>query len=380
MGNESVGGLRLLRLFGGGQERERGTQDVNSQADEPSARPALTAYGVAQKMLLDEISTFLLDNALAVTASNLLAAHSAFSGVDVGLARKILEKQASGTSITQEWLDLNKTPDGMQEGVKKIIGSLEDSLETFASTTRTARDAATTYNSEIKKQVSRATSLDADSALSALGILAREMVSRTEIFAAEMKRSEDEAQALRRELDKARHDAEIDHLTGLPNRRAFEAALDRHYRQARQEADHLCVAFCDIDHFKRVNDTHGHDTGDRVIKAVGEVLARISDDTCHVARHGGEEFVMLFRGKTTQEAWEKLDAVRENFGSRQFVNRANDNPIGQITFSGGIADVFAHKNPRDALKAADEALYEAKSGGRNQIVLSSPVNTRSHRG
>jgi diguanylate cyclase len=89
---------------------------------------------------------------------------------------------------------------------------------------------------------------------------------------------------------------------------------------------------------------------------------------------------MLFRGKTTQEAWEKLDAVRENFGSRQFVNRANDNPIGRITFSGGIADVFAHKNPRDALKAADEALYEAKSGGRNQIVLSSPVNTRSHRG
>ena len=206
------------------------------------------------------------------------------------------------------------------------------------------------------------------------------MVSRTEIFAAEMKRSEDEAQALRRELDKARHDAEIDHLTGLPNRRAFEAALDRHYREARQEADHLCVAFCDIDHFKRVNDTHGHDTGDRVIKAIGEALARISDDTCHVARHGGEEFVMLFRGKTTQEAWEKLDAVRENFGSRQFVNRANDNPIGKITFSGGIADVFAHKNPRDALKAADEALYEAKSGGRNQIVLSSPVTTRSHRG
>lgn len=380
MGNESVGGLRLLRLFGGGQERERGTQDVNSQADEPSARPSLTAYGVAQKILLDEISTFLLDNALAVTASNLLAAHSAFSGVDVGLARRILEKRASGTRITQEWLDLNKTPDGMQEGVKKIIGRLEDSLETFASITKTARDAATTYNSEIKEQVSLAASLDADSALSALEILAREMVSRTEIFAAEMKRSEDEAQALRRELDKARHDAEIDHLTGLPNRRAFEVALDRHYREARQEADNLCVAFCDIDHFKRINDTHGHDTGDRVIKAIGEALARISDDTCHVARHGGEEFVMLFRGKTTQEAWEKLDAVRENFGSRQFVNRSNDNPIGQITFSGGIADVFAHKNPRDALKAADEALYQAKSGGRNQIVLSSPVNTRSHRG
>lgn len=100
-----------------------------------------------------------------------------------------------------------------------------------------------------------------------------------------------------------------------------------------------------------------------------ELLQQISNDNCHVARHGGEEFVVLFRGKTQQEAWERLDAMRVNFGERRFVNRSNEKPIGHITFSGGIADVFAHSNPRSALRAADQALYRAKQEGRNRILM-----------
>ena len=158
-------------------------------------------------------------------------------------------------------------------------------------------------------------------------------------------------------------------LTGLPNRRAFEAVFDREYRAAQTEIDNLCVAFCDIDHFKRVNDVHGHETGDRIIQAVAEALDRLSNATCHVARHGGEEFVLLFRGVSVQQATEKLDAVRETFAGRRFVNRKTDDPIGQVTFSGGVADVFAYPIPRDALRAADEALYLAKERGRNVVVV-----------
>lgn len=349
---------------------------IDIAPDKADARPARRPAGsttspqdIAQQMLMDEISEFLLGNGLLITAGNLLAAYAAFSGDDANLARKIVERRKTGEKITQEWLDQNRTPDDTQEGVKKIIGHLETSLDTFVTTTTSASDAATNYNTEIAAHVTNAANSDADNALVAMESLAKEMIDRTSHFAAEMKRSADETRKLRQELDKAKHDADIDHLTGLPNRRAFEAILDKHYREARQEAENLCVAFCDIDHFKRVNDTHGHDTGDRVIRAIGETLARITNDNCHVARQGGEEFVMLFRGKTPQEAFEKLDAVRENFSNRSFVNRSNEEPIGQITFSGGIADVFAHANPRDALKAADEALYRAKSEGRNRVVL-----------
>src|SRR3546814_7739934 len=106
--------------------------------------------------------------------------------------------------------------------------------------------------------------------------------------------------ALRRSLERAKRDAELDYLTGLPNRRAFELLLDRHHKEARAALEPLSVAFCDIDEFKKVNDLHGHEAGDRVIKAIADTLARISNDHCHVARHGGEEVVMRSEEHTSE--------------------------------------------------------------------------------
>ena len=106
-----------------------------------------------------------------------------------------------------------------------------------------------------------------------------------------------------------------------------------------------------------------------MLKLVADSLSHISNDSCHVARHGGEEFVMLFRGQKLEEAQAKLDALREALAERRLVNRANDQPFGQVTFSAGIADVFACGDPRTALRAADTALYRAKLNGRNRIEL-----------
>ena len=131
----------------------------------------------------------------------------------------------------------------------------------------------------------------------------------------------------------------------------------------------LCVAFCDIDHFKLVNDTHGHEAGDRILCVVAKTLSQISGEKCHIARHGGEEFVMLFRGSSTEEAHQLLDDARAELAARKLVNRRTEQPFGQVTFSGGIADVFAYPDARLALAAADEALYRAKEAGRNRITL-----------
>ena len=129
------------------------------------------------------------------------------------------------------------------------------------------------------------------------------------------------------------------------------------------------MVFCDIDHFKRINDDHGHEAGDRVLRLVAEMLAQVSDDRCHVARHGGEEFVVLLRGQSPQQALDRLDKVRSELAQRRLVNRANDSPFGQVTFSAGVAEVFAYPDPRAALQAADAALYRAKQEGRNLILL-----------
>lgn len=344
--------------------------------------PAAKSYGAvkhqsigeARRWLLDSIASFLLENELDVSSPNLATAHGAFSGMNPRLARQIAARMQSGEKISQQWLDEaagNSEPETSgEEEIAKLISKLEGQLDSFAKSTNDARSATTTYNAELEHHVAELEKIEETSQLlTNLAGLTRAMLEHTRKVEEEMRRSEDEAKELRRNLERATRDAEMDHLTGLPNRRAFEALLASNFREAQAAIEPLNVAFCDIDHFKRINDTHGHDAGDRVIRVIAESLGKIANSNCHVARHGGEEFVMLFRGIPLAEAKERLDAVREDLANRRLINRKNDKPFGQITFSAGLADVFAYGEPRAALRAADEALYVAKESGRNQITV-----------
>ncbi|MFC3594473.1 diguanylate cyclase [Novosphingobium piscinae] len=318
----------------------------------------------------------MLTHDLDISTTNLDLARRAFSGEDLELAEKITERQMSGQKIDQAWLiELGGAADGGEDREKEqraelesLMGRLDTSIASFSAVTTRAQGTTAAYGESLEEHVGAMTSLDATGEMiTSLAGLAKAMLERTREVEQEMKKSTDEADRLRKRLERARRDAEVDHLTGLPNRRAFEAVYDTNYRAAQAEIDNLSVAFIDIDRFKSVNDTHGHETGDRVLQAVSEVLSRISNDRCHVARHGGEEFVVLFRGKNVDESRAILDQAREQLAARNFINRTTDEPIGRITFSGGVADVFAYSEPRLALKAADQALYRAKAEGRNRI-------------
>lgn len=365
------GGGRILRLFGlaGSQEDQPAR---STRADQPAANASLGHAG--RRELMDRIGGFLIENDLDVSPENLTRAHAAFSGADLRLGGKIAARQLAGERITQEWFDaVSDTPpaeEDLKSELDQLMSRLDTSITAFTDTTRSARSAAADYNAELETHVATVQGADAAGMiLTSLADIAKSMLERTKQVETEMRSREREAEALRKSLEKAQRDAEIDHLTGLPNRRAFEGVLETVYREAQREIEPLCVAFCDIDHFKRINDTHGHEAGDRVIQAIARTLAHISNEKCHVARHGGEEFVMLFRGMSKQEAHAQLDEARARMADRQFINRITDEPIGTITFSGGIADVFAYADPRKALRAADQALYRAKEEGRNRIEL-----------
>jgi diguanylate cyclase len=349
----------------------------NGQAPVPAAPVAAAGQGdlvkQGRRLLIDAIGDFLVANDLEVSPDNLLAAHGAFSGGNPRLARQIAAKLQAGDKISQEWLDevtANQAAEQVDEALARLMLKVEDNLDAFAKSSKAARSATTEYNSQLEQHVVELGRIDeTGDIINNLADLAKAMAQRTRKVEQDMRKSEEEAKALRASLERAKRDAEIDHLTGLPNRRAFEAVLERHFREAQAAVEPLSVAFCDIDHFKQVNDTHGHDAGDRVIQAIGETLARLSNDNCHVARHGGEEFVMLFRGLGPSEAKVRLDQAREELAGRNLVNRKTDEPFGQITFSGGVANVFGYDNPRTALSAADEALYKAKEAGRNRILI-----------
>ena len=332
-----------------------------------------------RRQQLTEIGQFLDQHALDVSASSLPVAWACLTRSDQRIVDLVERRVNSGRPLTAEWLDELREPgeDGAETNrLRDLMERLESSLVEFSKTSREAHGAAAIYRTELEGQVGELEQVAmAGAVISEMARIGKVMLRRTREIERQMLRSEAQTRGLQRRLDEARRSSEQDHLTGLPNRRAFEAVFGAEYAAAGTAGEPLCVVFCDIDHFKRINDEHGHEAGDRVLRLVADALAQISDDRCHVARHGGEEFVVLLRGASAQQAFERLDRVRSELAQRRLVNRATDTPFGQVTFSAGIAEVFAQGDPRSALQAADAALYRAKAAGRNRIELASPHDT-----
>jgi diguanylate cyclase len=368
---KSKGILRWLGL-GAGQSEDEEIEGIEVAKTVPEPVEAEDPRERRRRQLLTDIGSFLLTHRLEVNSFTLAIAHDVLTGADPKLARLLEERVISRQPVSMHWLEDACRSTGRNDGVAQLdalMTKLEHSIQDFGQTTGAAKSAASDYNSALEQHVNELEQVSkAGVVITELANIARLMLDRTREIEKEMSRSENQTRSLQRSLEEARRSAEMDHLTGLPNRRAFEGVLDRETVAAVEAKEPLCVAICDIDHFKRVNDTHGHEAGDRVIRAVAQTLAKISNEHCHVARHGGEEFVVLFRGKTIDEAWQVLDEARDTMAERRLVNRATDIPFGRITFSGGIADVLSHASPRDAMKAADDALYAAKAAGRNLIV------------
>jgi len=180
---------------------------------------------------------------------------------------------------------------------------------------------------------------------------------------------------MRDRLDEANDKAQRDQLTGLPNRWAFEQQFSAAVIRAKERFEPLSVAFIDIDHFKLVNDTHGHEAGDRVLQLVAKHLDRFGRGNCHLARHGGEEFVIVLENCGTSEAKQQIDVVREELAERSLVNRDNGATIGQVTFSAGVAPFDPSEPNRQVLRNADAALYEAKNSGRNKVLIYGATRT-----
>ncbi len=158
-----------------------------------------------------------------------------------------------------------------------------------------------------------------------------------------------------------------DPLTGLFNRRHLEESLDLELHRAARRGEPISVVMFDVDHFKRYNDLHGHDAGDAVLRALGGLVQRhirAGDVAC---RFGGEEFLLLQPGLSAHDARSRAETLRETVS--QLALEHNGAQLGSITVSVGIATYPEHALSRAALvKRADEALYEAKRGGRDRVV------------
>jgi diguanylate cyclase len=190
------------------------------------------------------------------------------------------------------------------------------------------------------------------------------MIDRVHNAETRLEAATHEASELRAKLEEARDNARRDPLTDLPNRRAFEEA----FAERTAAGEQLCIAVCDVDHFKLVNDRFGHAVGDRVLKAIGEALSKGCEGHL-VARYGGEEFAVLFSAVEPEFARTILEEARETVAAKRYRLRESDEPLGAVTFSAGLTDAREDEMLGTVFGRADRLLYAAKGAGRNQLRI-----------
>ena len=198
----------------------------------------------------------------------------------------------------------------------------------------------------------------------------QEMQNAVQALQRQVGSSRGEIELLRADLLRTREEASLCPMTRVLNRRGFEQKLDAMLVQAPPAGAAHCLIMLDIDHFKRVNDTHGHVVGDRVIAGMGEVLRSVpAEPGMACARYGGEEFAILLPATTMNKATQVAEAVRQRTKAMKLRNRSTQEVLVSITVSAGVAAWRPGEDGHALISCADAALYRSKQGGRDRVTV-----------
>ncbi len=176
-------------------------------------------------------------------------------------------------------------------------------------------------------------------------------------------------QSLEQSLVKARAEAATDALTQLPNRGAFDVALAEWMARAAGDGRVFTLGVVDLDDFKRINDTHGHPVGDRVLMTMGQLLRAAAADGEFVARVGGEEFALLLTTASAGQARQRLTALIDQLPPAFEYAELGERRALSFAFSAGVTAWTPGDTPEAIVKRADEALYYAKRGGKKRVEM-----------
>lgn len=318
------------------------------------------------------IAEFIRQHGLVVCSSNLELAWAYICGGNSVLKNEIMGLSSAGrldNAAASELYNKYLSPDvGTQ--IDKIV---MEAIEHIRTTTKII-DEGNKKTSECEENLIehadtiRTNSVDIDGAIQKLLSLSQLMVESTRENRDQIAKTNKKLANLQSELEHARNEADFDQLTKLANRRKFERTLDEVLVKLIEQGQSLILVFIDIDHFKKVNDTFGHECGDRVLRLVADELATLSNSDCHTSRYGGEEFAVIFEGQDIDTVCKMVDNCRDSLASRSLVDLESGKALGTVTFSAGVAQCLPTDTKRSILRKADLALYEAKSQGRNTVL------------
>ncbi len=186
--------------------------------------------------------------------------------------------------------------------------------------------------------------------------------------------SEQEIAALKEALESVRYEAMTDQLTGIGNRKRFDRAMDEAMVTAEATGEPFSLLVCDIDHFKKFNDTHGHQTGDQVLRLVASTIKATMPNGGIACRYGGEEFCVILPVTRAGAAKDMANAIRQAVMGKELVKRTTGETLGRVTISIGVAELNASDSVISLMERADKCLYAAKNAGRNRVVAETELD------
>lgn len=256
-----------------------------------------------------------------------------------------------------------------QEEMRRMLATFVDRLAQMTEST----------SAHSQKMEASARQIEQAKSFEDLGPVMKDVVSATRSIAYEIKNTHDELRAMREkvavteaeivklqeELDTASSQARHDTLTGALNRKGLDEALVREIADVKRKDTPLCAALLDIDNFKKLNDSKGHDAGDAALTHLVAVTRESMRPQDTLARYGGEEFVIVMPDTQIEQGIEAMTRLQRALTKRFFLA---DNEKIVITFSAGVAQLAPGETPQDAIKRADQAMYLAKRAGKNRVV------------
>ncbi|OEO32471.1 hypothetical protein VW23_011690 [Devosia insulae DS-56] len=262
--------------------------------------------------------------------------------------------------------DANERISGVSQRMSNRIVAIHDAIDTAMTTASAYSASLQVASGDLGSDELDATRLRvlADALLAET----RRMQDANHQLEMNLAASRDDIEALQRDLDDVRREALLDPLTKVYNRKAFDDGLLRAVSRAEEHGDHMCLMLIDIDHFKRFNDTWGHQTGDQVLRLVAMTLKSNIKGRDIAARYGGEEFAAVLPDTDLEGAVILADNIRKAIQAKELLKRSTNEKLGRVTASFGVAMYRAGDTPSTLIERADRCLYAAKHRGRNMVV------------
>ncbi|MDJ0806371.1 MAG: GGDEF domain-containing protein [Gammaproteobacteria bacterium] len=338
---------------------------TNKLSDSP--KQILEYYKQAQK--------FLLEHKIPPTPANYTVAYEYVAARHPDLNQQIDQQIERGGSMDGYFLTALFDRHFQNNDMQKLDTHVTDINQILHQTLQeigTASDDLASYERRLETQI---TQLNEKPELSNFRGIAANLLQATQQtqqvsnrLINQLEESNHEITKLQSELEDARREASTDALTGLCNRKALNNKLDQLLDAELDVSTPLSILMLDIDHFKQFNDSYGHLIGDEVIRKVADTLKQLTSEQGIAARYGGEEFIVVMPNTDIEQALSQANAIHQAVAQISLIRRKSQQRLPGITVSVGAACMRQGEAREDLLERADQALYAAKSGGRNRVM------------